>query len=129
MSYQFTSSEKRGINRGLKTPPRTQLLEVSGFRFWLPPVMTESWSVGAVLDPLGAPWAAQFALTAVSLLKFRACRLWSEHGSSIEASNRDSEPNSSPMDGARKPSAQLARNLRSLIGIQFAPALNVVCEP
>src|SRR3982751_1747869 len=113
MSYQFTSSDRRGMKRGLSTPPSTQLFDVSGFRFWLPPVMTESWSVGAVLDPLGAPWLAQLVRTAASLLKLRVCRLCSEHGSSIDESKRDSEPNSSPIAGARKPCAQVARNLRS----------------
>ena len=41
---------------------------------------------------------------------------------------RDGVPNSSPMLGARKPSAQLPRNSRSSIGCQLMPAAKVVVE-
>jgi hypothetical protein len=52
-------------------------------------------------------------------------------GAGIETSwsKRDGVPNSSPMLGARKPSAQLPRNSRSSIGSQLMPALNVVVDP
>ena len=52
-----------------------------------------------------------------------------EQGSTISWSKRDGVPNNSPIDGARKPSAQLPRKSRSSIGCQLIQALNVVVEP
>src|SRR4051794_24306610 len=127
MSYQLSSAVKPGS--GLTTPPITQLVDVSGARPALPLVMTESWSVEAVFDPeAGKPRAPHLLRTAVSLLTRRACVLRIEHGSSIAESKRDGPPLSSPMVGARKPSAQEARKRTASTGFQLMSALKAVCE-
>src|SRR5689334_98336 len=128
MLYQLSSPVRP--RNGLATTPSTQPSDVSGFSLLLPPVMTESWSVGAVCEPAGGtPCARQLVFTAASLLKRRACLLWIEQGSSIAESKRDSDPNSSPIVGARKPCAQEARNRSACTGFQLSCALKVVCEP
>ena len=75
--------------------------------------------------------AMQLSRTVASFWKRRGAVLsgCDEQGSSSCWSKRDCVPNSSPIEGARKPSAKEARSLKSGIGFQLTPPLKVVVEP
>src|SRR5512135_3503018 len=101
--------------------PNVLFVEVSGCRFLLPPVSTEicgfdCWNVAG----FGTPRIAQFAPSwPVALL----------HGSCSVASKREAVPYSSPIDGARKPSAHVPRNVKSSTTCQRKPTLLLVVLP
>src|SRR6478672_13221360 len=97
-------------------PPSVRLFDVSGCRFWLPPVMIEICGLFCV-KPGGTPRVWQFAVTLPP------------HGSTSEASKRENVPNNSPIDGARKPSAHVPRNVKSSTICQRKPTLLFVVEP
>src|ERR1700752_1464567 len=97
-------------------PHRVRLSDVSGCRVWLPPVMIEI--CGLVCSkPGGTPSAAQFGVTLPL------------HGSCSEGSKHENVSNNSPIDGARKPSAQVPRKVQSSTTCQRKPNLLLVVLP
>src|SRR5690606_30808969 len=128
--YQVTSMSKRSDQLllapkpGLHTKPSMPLSEVSGSSSGLPPVLTEICEL-ACSAPGGTPSCAQLAGLPLGGEPSRPIR----QGSSICASKRLREPNSSPMDGARKPSAKLPRRTNPLPNCQRKPNLPVVSPP
>src|SRR5690606_9365818 len=106
---------------GLQTRPAVKLVEVSGRRSGLPPVTTEICVLAcSKFSGSGTPSSAQFApIWPVAPL----------HGSWMVASKREKVPYSSPIDGARKPSAQVLRNVRSSLTCQRSPNLLLVVPP
>src|SRR5690606_36615882 len=106
---------------GLYTSPAVKLVEVSGLSSGLPPVTTEICVLAcSKFAGSGTPSAAQFAPSwPVAPL----------HGSWIVASKRENVPYSSPIDGARKPSAQVLRRVKSSLTCQRRPNLLLVVPP
>ena len=105
---------------GLQTKPALKLSANSGSSWPLPPVVTEICGLGC-WKLAGTPSAAQLPARA-------GLSSGVEHGSLSWASKRLAEPNSSPIDGARKPSAKLARITNSSASCQRRPYLGVTSE-
>src|SRR5690606_16913104 len=108
-------------NHGLHTKPVLKLRARSGSSSRLPPVVMEICGL-ACWKPGGTPRVRQLDSTDGS-------RNGSEHGSISCASKRLSEPYSSPIEGARNPSAYVARSRKSSLTCQRSPYLGVNSPP
>src|SRR5690348_14150321 len=120
--YQSMASERSGTNRGVSTAPMVIVLDVSGARLGLPPVLFWMYGLGcrpAVKTSAGfTPVAAHRAATAAVLCALSAP---APHGSETTENMVACPPYSSPTLGARIACWYWPRNLMSWVTRQRPP--------